>query len=789
MKTRARFAGKWLAIAAGVFLVVGVIAPYLSGNRFAPRIRAALESVLGRKVDLGPVHFSLFSAPGFSVDNVVIHENPAIGVEPVAYVGSLEAVPRLTSLFGGRLDFASIRLEDASINLTKSGAPSEPGHWNFEPLLNASVIRAMPELHVRSGRINFKFGDTKSVFYLMGTDLDITPPARGSGDWSIEFAGQPARTDKPARGFGNFMARGHWTQAGGGRLDLDVRLEKSAVGEMIALLHGYDAGVHGTVSARMHLSGPLDNIRIAGSMEIQDVHRWDLMPPYGGGWPFSLAGRLNVPAQILELSSSSGGGALPLLVQMRCSNYLSQPRWGAALNWNGFPIGPLLELARHMGVSLPPTLKMDGKLDGVLGYSGQGSLQGALSFHDASIAIPDSPPLKAREAHLIFDRGHARLVPTQVLTVRDEEAMVQADYNWARQDLSLTISTDEMRVDSLRAQAALAAVPWLEQVPNGTWSGQLAYRFCPPDSAGCAASRIGWTGNIQLREASFPLPGLAVPVQVQSAAARINGPWVKLDQIRAKCGDIAFQGEYSYEPQLTRPHRLRIQIPYADAGALERVFMPSLRRNRSLLARALSLGRTSVPDWLTRYHVDATVQIGSLHLTELDINGMRAHLLWDVTKAELDDIHARLDGGRVTGKLSVNLRGSRPSYRLEAVGRGIEWKSGQVDADAVLESAGTGAELLGNLHSSGTFVAQGLEMDALPDLETVSGAYDLAWAQPAPQLRFSDLEVISGEETYIGKGGTQPDGRLLIQLASGDKKVRMSGTLAELELEEPEARQ
>ena len=56
----------------------------------------------------------------------------------------------------------------------KTGGPSEPGCWNFEPLLNRSVIRAIPELHVRSGRINFKFGDTKSVFYLTNTCLLYT---------------------------------------------------------------------------------------------------------------------------------------------------------------------------------------------------------------------------------------------------------------------------------------------------------------------------------------------------------------------------------------------------------------------------------------------------------------------------------------------------------------------------------------------------------------------------------------------------------------------------------------
>jgi hypothetical protein len=51
-----------------------------------------------------------------------------------------------------------------------------------------------------------------------------------------------------------------------------------------------------------------------------------------------------------------------------------------------------------------------------------------------------------------------------------------------------------------------------------------------------------------------------------------------------------------------------------------------------------------------------------------------------------------------------------------------------------------------------------------------------------------DLQLVSGDETYTGQGTTQADGRLLFQLASGSKEMRMSGTLAELRVDRPEAR-
>jgi len=776
MKAAAKLAAKWLGIAVVALLVLGVAAPYFSGNAFAPRIQAALERAVGRKVELGAVHFSLFRGPGFSIDKVVIHEDPAIGIEPIAYVGTLAAVPRLTSLVTGRFEIASIRLDDATINVSKTGGPADPGRWNFEPLLNRGVIRAIPEMHVRSGRINFKFGDTKSVFYLTDTDLDITPPLRAGAGWSLEFSGEPARTDRPAHGFGSFVARGRWIETGGGHLDLDVRLEKSAVGEMIALVRGDNAGIHGSLSARLRLRGPLDDIRMSGSMQVEDVHRWDLMPPHGQGWPFHLAGRLNLPAQTVELESSSAGGeALPLAVRFRAANYLSQPRWGVSLNWNRFPVGPLLELARHMGAALPPKLNMTGAMDGAVGYSGAGSLEGELDFHDASIAIPDSPPVRAAQARLILDRGHARLTPAVIRTAQNEEAQIEADYDWTAPSLDLTISTDAMRVESLHAQAALAAVPWLAQAPNGTWKGRLEYR------------QDGWTGDIELRDAQLPLPGLADPVAVESAVAHIDGPRLIIERIRAHEGEIALQGEYRYEPQLARPHRLRVSISEADAAEIERELMPSLRRSRGLIVRALNLGRTSIPQWLAERHLDATVQIALLHLGGAEMRGVQAHLLWDAAKADIATFQARMEGGLLTGSIAVNLRG-RPAYHLETRGQGIEWKSGKVDTQTVLDTSGTGAELLARLHSTGSFMGRGIEMDALPDLESVAGTYDLVWAQGAPHWRFPELRLVSGDDTYTGQGTTQPDGRIIIQLASGSKEMHMSGTLVELRLDESEAR-
>ena len=145
------------------------------------------------------------------------------------------------------------------------------------------MIRTAPAIHVRNSRIHFKFGDTKSVFYLTETDLDISPSGSG-GDWKIACSAKPARTDRPAQGLGSFTLKGRW-YAEPGRVDLDMDVDRAALGEVTALMSGQDAGVHGTLSSRLHLAGPLNNMGITGRLDIGDVHRWDMMPGNSQGWP------------------------------------------------------------------------------------------------------------------------------------------------------------------------------------------------------------------------------------------------------------------------------------------------------------------------------------------------------------------------------------------------------------------------------------------------------------------------------------------------------------------------
>jgi hypothetical protein len=758
-----------------------LIAPHIRADSYGQRLRGSLERALGRRVEVqGPVRFSLLRGPSLTAEDVVIHEDPSIGFEPAAYIGSVSVRPDLWALLGGKFVIASILLEAGpegsppTLNLAKSG-----DSWNFASFINRSVMSTAPAIHVRNGRVNFKFGDTKSIFYLMNADLDITPPSSLRGAWLVSCKAEAARTDRPALGLGSFAIGGKWF-VGPERVDLQLRLDRAQLGELAVLISGQAGGVHAVVSSRLRLAGPLNGIGILGRLNVEDVHRWDLLPTKGQGWLMDLRGRLDLVAQQLELQSTSA--AVPVTTRFRAANYLSRPRWGATFTWNRFPIGPVLQLAADLGAPLPPKLRINGSIDGAIGFSNPGGWQGELVLHDTAVTIPDSQAVRFEQMHLLAGKGKLWLAPAVLRTADDEEARLEATYSMDDDSLELSLSSGGMKVSNLRAQAALAAVPWLEQFSSGRWSGQLWYHR-PPSPVGQAFSPVNsrprdfWTGALKLDDAQIAVPGLAHPLTIASARVGIDGHRLAVEKLAAQAGEIAFTGDYRYEPGTLHPHRLRVRAGHITAADLEAELMPTLRRGSSLLARAL--GRSNIPDWLRQRRLEGSVQIADIEFPGTHLENFRARMVWDVNEFDLAGIDARTGGARVAGTLNVILGGQAPSYKLTATVRGLNWQAGQMDIEGAVQTSGVGPRLLANLKSEGTFSGMGL------DFGTLAGGYSVSWTSTAARLTLSDLSLRTEDGIFVGRGATQDDGRLLIVLSNGAKEMRMTGTLAALKLDDP----
>ena len=249
---------------------------------------------------------------------------------------------------------------------------------------------------------------------------------------------------------------------------------------------------------------------------------------------------------------------------------------------------------------------------------------------------------------------------------------------------------------------------------------------------------------------TLPLPGLAVPLRIQSAQARLDGARVTLEKIQAQPGNLTALADYRYEPGAIRPHRVRISVANLDASQLELLMAPALRRNRGLIARALGFGRAPVPEWLRDQRVDGSMAVEALQVAGVELHKVRARSIWNGTTLVLADISGDMNNGAVTGMLSVDLRGAEPVYHLSSLMKAVEWNGGTFDAEATLDTSGTGAALLSNLRSEGSFTGQSFDGEPLDQFTSVSGCYALEWAKPVPHLRFTELQMATDGRVVPG---------------------------------------
>ena len=103
--------------AAGILLVLFLVRPGVS--RLKARIANSISQAVSRPVEIGSVHLRFLPQPGFDLENLVIHEDPAFGAEPMLRAPEVTALVRLTSLVRGRLDISRLELTEPSLNLVR----------------------------------------------------------------------------------------------------------------------------------------------------------------------------------------------------------------------------------------------------------------------------------------------------------------------------------------------------------------------------------------------------------------------------------------------------------------------------------------------------------------------------------------------------------------------------------------------------------------------------------------------------------------------------------------------
>lgn len=421
---------RWKKIAAIVVAALALgywgIKRYFGADRFRETVRTSLGRALQRQVDInGQVNYRLFASPGFSAEDVVIHDDPAFGQEPLAYVTSVAASLDVLALLRGHVEFSSVILDEPSVNVVRNAA----GQLNVEPFLK-QLLRGrgkdspLPTIEVAGGRINFKAGLQKSVFYLSSVDLSMTPMSDAAG-YRVDLAYEASRTDRPAQGFGSFTANGRawFPERGDPILDIQFDLEKSAVSDLLVLIDGKRIELGGRVSSRARLKGPVGKLTIDGRIDLEAFQRWGLVAARGGASTLFYRGGFDAAAHTLLLETALEKPEQPLRFRLRAVNLISKPRVAFVTEFRGVPAQSALDAARQFGFDPGAGAQASGLLAGAVGISSvDPQWRGALlwsgtAFQSAKYSFA------AEEAPVLFTGGTVRFGPCRI---RDSRVAVPA---------------------------------------------------------------------------------------------------------------------------------------------------------------------------------------------------------------------------------------------------------------------------------------------------------------------------------------------------------------------------
>jgi len=673
----------WLALAVLVFLlVVAIVPPLVSINRYKSRIIHLMSESLGRPVRLSSVELRLLPVPAFVLTDLTVDEDPAYGAEPVLHANTVKASIRLLSLWRGRLEIGTITLDEASLNVVRTAE----GRWNLDPLFRTAAktqpadgsavqgrkkrVVPLPYLEATNSRINFKNGAEKLPFSLVETDLSFWQEE--PGDWRIRLRGQPARTDVSLDLADTGLVRLEARLQSASELrrlpiHLDMEWREAQLGQLARLLIGRDPGWRGDLTGELHLDGTADAAQIRTQLRATGVHRAEFAPAAPMDFDASCVFLYHLTARAVEnlaCDSPLGDGRIHLAGNLPGNAGLPH----VSVELDRIPVAAGLDALRTVRSDFGPGLEAAGTISGKISYAGVA----------AEAAIAEKP---AREERVRGKRGaNSRASKTH--------APVPGPLTG-----SFTVNGFQLSGDGLSTPIQASKLV-LEPVAAPAQSQTLAHRpETIPPSALEATMTIPAGGASPLAvTARLALQGYEVTVRGQASVARVRelarvAGMARVTALDSLAGDPITVDLNAAGPWLPSVNATLASAP-DDASVIDATDMP--------------LGATPATDAAEPTPTDIVTGTVTLHNANWKADYLANHVLIAQATLHLENAELRWDPvvfsyGPVKGIASLDLpthcEASKPCLPK------FEVEFGDLDA-SVLQAAILGAHEQGTLLSS-----------------------------------------------------------------------------------------
>jgi hypothetical protein len=753
------------AIALAVLVTLAVfLPPSINVNQYKRHIAGAIGGAIGRQVTVESVTLRLLPQPGFTLDNVVVADDPAFSAEPMLRAPEVTAALRLTSLWRGRLEIARLSFKEPSLNLVRS----PQGNWNIEALLmraaqtpSAPTTRSRPEARPRfpyiesdNARINFKVGQEKKVYAL--TEADFALWLASENEWRTRLEARPMRTDSNLSDTGKLRVDGTLQRSArlaDTPLKFRIRLENAQLGQLSTLVYGRDRGWRGKTGVTVYLSGTASNFTVNADASVEEFRRYDITPPNSLALQAHCAAQYRAGAERLgdiqcQLPAENGEVA----ARGSITGFPNHPRYDLGVVARDVPLSYAVAFVRRAKKDLPDDLTADGSLNAAItvrstengvAWSGGGSTR---QFRLRSQVL--DPPLEVGTVEFVLGSSAAIVVPASTHPSRSKRrstltarAPTPASTSQSvPNDFQLTVQPFALPLGGSRPGTAHAAfsrtgytidlsgsadLARLLQLATGVGMGVAA-----PSALASGATQLQlqiagpWagfpqpmvSGTAELENATVQLPGIEGPVQVTEAEVSFSPAEVRVDKLTAsfQAGAITLAG-WIRKPRGcgSTPGCVAEFSLHSDRIAtddLNRLLNPRLRQQPWY--RRIGGASNPPPSTFANMRAAGRLTVAKLVVKGVTALNFSANVLLTPGNARLARSVADVFGGALTGDWRVDFSGATPSYSgtgalqhasLAQISDAMhdDWATGAVDAVFHVTFSGwTGSELLSSTAGS-----------------------------------------------------------------------------------------
>jgi len=710
---------KWwkLAVAIAALLIAAQVGASFLAR--APGIHkylvAHLERAFGRSLEVRHFNIVLLPSPVLDAEQVSIGEDPAFGNEYFLRAEHLTAGLRWSGLLRGRFEFGTLSLSRPSLILVRD----DEGEWNLErwlppakstlgagsrfygPRPQQTPANRLQKINIDDGRVNFKIGDEKLPFALLGVSGSVEQVS--SGRWRLQLEAQPWRSGVTLQATGTLLVRGDvaGTSARLQPAEVHVQWGKVSLADLFRLLRGQDYGVRGIFALEgTAKSGTSD--RIAGAdtqpgdwtFSVQahaaQIHRWDLTErsdnpaanvSLEGRWN---AGMRNISAErlVVETAKSNLRGSARYALN-------AAPAWEVRLDSAGIQAADLLAWYRAFDPNVNNAIVAEQFFTGAITLRGWPLEvdEAAFSSRGGELRVPGlDAPLQIGAIQGGRQRASLDVAPVRISYAapgRSEGATLTTvglakRRNAAEMEIGFThdfskrvggVSIDgriENVEDVLRIMSAFGRPMNHGWELTGPVSAELHYQW---DNA--AATRA-WSGHLDMNRAALQVAGLNQPLQLNKTRLVWNDGLRSASVTDVEGFGATWSGQLAQggvDAEGSAKWNFQLHANHLDAADLDRWMGPRARPGwlQRLLASVLggSAANAAASELLRHVNVEGELRVDEFTLEKIKFGQMRASGALRDLHLELRQVDARCAGGRLRGKVRA-VFSPRPSYDVTA---------------------------------------------------------------------------------------------------------------------------